>query len=291
MKRLSHPKVPDFKKLKLIKSDSSFGAHQAIQSDYRLMRQKYFQYRMNGGNPWCCIGFDIPQELKEKLLNHYEKPREELKYINEIRVEASPEVCPMCGSPSACWTLDHYLPKADYPEWTIYSKNLIPSCECNLKRGTSVKGNKTNERVLHPYFDQGLNHRIVHAQFSGNLDAPTIEIVALPSRVLHSDTIQFHIDNVINKSKVINKMNRWWQQMKKSPRKIVSTIPRNNPVLTLQQLEQYLNDYIEDEDDRYETPNNWSSMFAYGILHSATVKQWLLNRHNGIVTGRIDPLS
>ncbi|MBH9742077.1 hypothetical protein CJ419_20630 [Vibrio navarrensis] len=30
--------------------------------------------------------------------------------------------------------MDHFLPQADYPEWIIYSRNLVPACDCNSKR-------------------------------------------------------------------------------------------------------------------------------------------------------------
>jgi hypothetical protein len=61
--------------------------------------------------------------------------------------------CPFCGigEPS---TLDHYLPKEEFPEFSIFSKNLIPICSpCN----SSYKGAKwieNGERLfIHTYFD------------------------------------------------------------------------------------------------------------------------------------------
>lgn len=61
--------------------------------------------------------------------------------------------CPLCGigEPS---TLDHYLPKEEFPEFSIFSKNLIPICSpCN----SSYKGVKWIENgkrlFIHTYFD------------------------------------------------------------------------------------------------------------------------------------------
>lgn len=61
--------------------------------------------------------------------------------------------CPLCGigEPS---TLDHYLPKEEFPEFSIFSKNLIPICSpCN----SSYKGVKwidNGKRIfIHAYFD------------------------------------------------------------------------------------------------------------------------------------------
>jgi hypothetical protein len=36
--------------------------------------------------------------------------------------------CPYCGHPLAPRTLDHFLPKEDWPEYAIFSNNLVPQC-------------------------------------------------------------------------------------------------------------------------------------------------------------------
>jgi len=61
--------------------------------------------------------------------------------------------CQYCGvGPPK--TFDHYLPKSDYPEFSVYSHNLILCCgDCNQKRGKSWR-NKLGQRVhVHLYFD------------------------------------------------------------------------------------------------------------------------------------------
>lgn len=62
--------------------------------------------------------------------------------------------CPFCGI-SESSTLDHYLPKEHYPEFSIFPKNLVPSCAvCNTRKrdGILVKG--TDVRMfLHPCYD------------------------------------------------------------------------------------------------------------------------------------------
>lgn len=63
--------------------------------------------------------------------------------------------CPFCGL-SETSTLDHYLPKEQYPEFAIFSKNLIPSCStCNTRKSTLISDADTEVRLfLHPYFDE-----------------------------------------------------------------------------------------------------------------------------------------
>jgi len=49
-------------------------------------------------------------------------------------------------------TLDHYLPKARYPAFSVDPNNLIPACaDCNHGKGASLLKVK-EDHVLHPYF-------------------------------------------------------------------------------------------------------------------------------------------
>ncbi|MBI1416594.1 MAG: hypothetical protein GC146_05155 [Limimaricola sp.] len=62
--------------------------------------------------------------------------------------------CPFCGI-SESSTLDHYLPKEQYPEFSIFPKNLVPSCAvCNTRKRDRIMDEGTNVRMfLHPCCD------------------------------------------------------------------------------------------------------------------------------------------
>jgi hypothetical protein len=62
--------------------------------------------------------------------------------------------CPFCGI-SESSTLDHYLPKEQYPEFSIFPKNLVPSCAvCNTRKRDRIMTKGTNVRMfLHPCYD------------------------------------------------------------------------------------------------------------------------------------------
>jgi len=62
--------------------------------------------------------------------------------------------CPFCGV-SEAGTLDHYLPKESYPEFSVLAWNLVPSCaKCNTRKRTLIVDDGTDVRLfLHPYFD------------------------------------------------------------------------------------------------------------------------------------------
>lgn len=60
--------------------------------------------------------------------------------------------CPYCTIVQV-QSLDHYLSKASFPEFSIFPKNLVPACDsCN----TPGKRHKEDGRrvLVHPYFDE-----------------------------------------------------------------------------------------------------------------------------------------
>jgi hypothetical protein len=61
--------------------------------------------------------------------------------------------CPFCGGVGQSFTLDHYLPKTKFPQFSVLPINLVPCCrDCNSSKGTGVATRKC-EQVLHPYLD------------------------------------------------------------------------------------------------------------------------------------------
>lgn len=61
--------------------------------------------------------------------------------------------CPYCllNRPN---TLDHYFDKSDYPEYSVFTPNLIPCCsECNSLKGTSLFDDIQQRQFIHFYLD------------------------------------------------------------------------------------------------------------------------------------------
>lgn len=60
--------------------------------------------------------------------------------------------CPFC-SHNYPRSLDHFLPKDDFPEFSIFPQNLVPSCrDCNSAKLSAV-ATREEEQYIHPYFD------------------------------------------------------------------------------------------------------------------------------------------
>ncbi|WP_439678239.1 HNH endonuclease [Embleya sp. MST-111070] len=67
--------------------------------------------------------------------------------------------CPLCHHGLAD-TLDHQLPKSDFPLLAVTPANLVPVCQrCNHNKLDQIP-RTAEEQALHPYFDDAVNDHI-----------------------------------------------------------------------------------------------------------------------------------
>jgi hypothetical protein len=71
----------------------------------------------------------------------------------------------MCGI-GGIFPLDHNLPKETFPEFAVFSANLIPICtRCNeIKRALWKPG--VGRHFLHPYFDDISSHQVLQCKMT-----------------------------------------------------------------------------------------------------------------------------
>ena len=101
----------------------------------------------------------IPASLtvtKESLVSYYEyrmlnRPNARIFY-DWLILSAPFNICPYCNVKTVK-TIDHFLPKSEYPYLSVTPVNLIPSCrDCNTEKMISYPINKETQ-TFHPYFD------------------------------------------------------------------------------------------------------------------------------------------
>jgi hypothetical protein len=80
----------------------------------------------------------------------------------ELLIGAKRGMCPMCAERTAS-VLDHYLPRATYPEFSIFPINLVPVCwDCNFLKDENFE--EDGEALfLHAYFDSVETEQCLHA--------------------------------------------------------------------------------------------------------------------------------
>ncbi|MFG1180822.1 HNH endonuclease [Xanthobacter versatilis] len=97
-----------------------------------------------------------------------------------IKVTANGK-CPLCGGIGHVRTLDHYLPKANFPLYSVLPINLVPCCrDCNSDKLNAFSVDREGQ-TLHPYFDDSkfFDERWIHARVQQS-DPPVIEFFVEP---------------------------------------------------------------------------------------------------------------
>lgn len=109
---------------------------------------------------------------KRKLINLYEnnlrnKEKPARHYYDTLLV-SSGERCPFCGDIGHTKNLDHFLPKAHFPEFSVMPLNLVPSCrDCNMGEKGQLFGTMEDNQAIHPYIDKDIfyNEQWVFAEY------------------------------------------------------------------------------------------------------------------------------
>ncbi|MCB4786698.1 hypothetical protein LGR64_10480 [Delftia sp. Lp-1] len=106
----------------------------------------------------------ISNALKQALLSKYSEGRAGsgiFSFIQDRANQARTRSCPYCGR-GGLGTIDHYLPKEYFSWFSVYSWNLVPSCqECQNIKGTKI-GTTWGPRPIHPLLDRiGLSQSLV----------------------------------------------------------------------------------------------------------------------------------
>ena len=206
---------------------------------------------------------EVSANIRSALQALFRSKRKCLWYIRSIRNELSPDVCPMCGSKSSAQTVDHFLGRANYPELTLFSLNLVPACGCN-----SVRQMRVAENPFHPYFDEVLKEPLIRAKFSGDYEAPRIALTpndGFPEEI--RSRISSHIESILIPNKVLSFLMKRWRYVVSSPERSLSLSPGASVNAVRDAVQRRRDEAHADTD----TPNNWESILYDGILQDNRV--------------------
>jgi len=232
----------------------------------------YLQYVSESGNVHNIANIALPVQIQDQLKALYESPSRELPHIDRIREESDANCCPMCGSFHS-GTLDHFLPKKEYPAFAIFGPNLVPACKCNSKRTNELTGPSLSERILHPYFDDILRERLFTAHFEDFGLAPSISLrPALDPAHAYAPAVRFHMENVVERTSILRHLRTSWTNLLRRP-SVAAADLRNAPV-SRQALIDILRAELDRQDDTFGSRNNWRSVFLSGLLEDSLL-DWL----------------
>lgn len=234
-----------------------------------LWQSAYGDYRRNKGNPWKLKPKSFVPDVSAEQRALY-KNRADTSWVSTIR-HASLQSCPMCGSP-VTGSVDHYLPKEEFPEFAMMAANLVPACiQCNSgAKGRTFQGSKPAERFIHPYFDAMADGTLWYTRIVPPFPAASFEAKPMPQFSGRTKArIVFHLENVLG-PQFHRSAENWW-----------ATFP------------QYLRDEVGTSDPitvreaKYHTArslrtsiltsgvNSWKASFLRGILSDVNACRYL----------------
>lgn len=275
MNKVQLPPYDDSAAFDNLSKNKRLGSFPQLQPLLGTVQASYAQYVAVNGAPTLVQNQRISAAAAAILKAHYASPPADLTHIAEMRESTEHLVCPMCGSMHS-GTLDHYLPKNGFPIFSVFSKNLVPACKCNIKRGETLLGADPGERVLHPYFDDCLGERLVSARFEDLGAVPRVSLVLMISNTHpHHSAISFHVRSIVQKSAVTRYLADRWSSLFRKPSRVVRAFAEN--ITTQAEVQALLEAERDALDDLHKGKNNWNSIFVSGLL-DPIVLAWLAGR-------------
>ncbi|CAI0729487.1 hypothetical protein [Serratia quinivorans] len=272
MNKINRPKFCDSIAITTLTSNTSLGYYNILMGCLPSLKSAYKEYISTSGVPNRSNYLALTEAEGDALKYYYSHPPLSHNAINDIRRENSNSLCPMCGSMHR-GTLDHVLPKEIFPEFSVFSRNLVPACKCNITKGKTTTNN-LGARILHPYYDKILSKRLISAKFNSLSVSPTIDIkVLLPASHVLYPSVVYHLDEVVRKNGIIGYLSEQWESFYLHPESVIRGL---TPRLT--ELTGYfglLRKELHLLDKKHKGKNNWNSVFVSG-LYSRAVGEWIL---------------
>jgi hypothetical protein len=102
------------------------------------------------------------------------------RIYDQILLAAPDGRCPLCGS-RMVRTLDHYLPKSEFPLLCAAPDNLVPCCsDCNTEK-KQASPRSVSDVFVHPYFDRVDADRWLYASVVPGSPAAVFFSVSAPA--------------------------------------------------------------------------------------------------------------
>lgn len=156
------------------------GFFAGIAQDWRDRVQAYIDAE---GSPAAVPTWPDIAQKQNSFLNLYLSPTDgsvQGKMLAAMR-DHQLSLCPACGEAGAPNTLDHYLPKGQYPHFCVTPHNLFPMCDACQTNKKEKTGDAADPRFfLHPYFDVLAANQVLELTIDPPFGIPTFDLGAVP---------------------------------------------------------------------------------------------------------------
>lgn len=241
---------------------------EAISGDLNLKYLNYDWYVTNHKEAIPKSDFLGSVDL---LKDYYEAPPKHLRsLIRNKRNEHDLNECPSCGYPFAPDTLDHFVPKDEWPEFSIFPNNLVPQCRgCAPIKSSKYFCNINNTaKFIHPIYSDILSKIGFKVIVEFNGIEPNFKISYTfedPSPLSDADLerIKRHLDLLKVTSRFRGYCLREYRSWK------------NKIKYQKFDIEKVFLSFISTNSNSPDFHKNWSSAFYKGILENRQVLDYL----------------
>ncbi|MCB6184218.1 hypothetical protein LIN78_11740 [Leeia sp. TBRC 13508] len=250
----------------------------AMATTVPLLRNAYLNYHAHKGHPAALVPLTLTEAERNALYDIYqgETQKYEVKWIGKFRNAPNQTYCPLCGSPNPS-QLEHYLPRAHYPEFTLLSWNLVPTCAiCNPKRGHHAHAPMEEMTLVHPYYEEML---FTQNLFSVLIVPPfsAVSFVPVTCPGPFSQKIIRRLERQIEICFDKEKLNRWlanklWKEMHAELSGIATQKDAMAKIVNKLKIYQ-----------KTTGSNSWDSIFFRGLIADDNAVQWLCNTPSDIL--------
>jgi hypothetical protein len=197
----------------------------------------------------------------------YGSPAEDAAHAPLLRLlrDRTLTLCPMCGEGGTPNTLDHYLPKQDYPDFAILPLNLIPACDiCQGHKLTRYVG-PDGRLFLHPYYDAFLEGEVAELVIHPPFNAPTPELRC------HSNVAEEHLALVARHLKELQLHARFKSSFRKEYIRVLRHARRMRE--RARDVEDAFSDLRDHAADR--SINSWEHILYASVLENRALLDYL----------------
>lgn len=138
----------------------------------RVYKNTKFKRTKNKFNPIIYENINRLEFIKLYEQYFVNKEKIEARTIYDQILASAKQKCPYCSGVGRPRNLDHYLPKAHFPKYSILPINLVPCCrDCNMDAKADQIIHKYTDQLLHPYLDKSyfFNEQWIHVEFKSTV--------------------------------------------------------------------------------------------------------------------------
>lgn len=265
---LDRPPVCSVTLLANVVAERQAGVNAALFTGWAAeWRQRVETYLQNGGSPdqvptWPQIAPHAG--TFQRLYTHARPGSAQRAVLDQLR-DHGLDLCPACGEAGVPQTLDHYLPKGKYPEFSIEPANLFPMCDACQSAKKEKTGTVAGRYFIHPYFDTFSRPQIVNLSITPPYESPGFLLAP------HPELTDVEVVLVGTHLRELDIHERYVVFFRNEHRRLLRNVSRMraNGQDVIQSLGGFMAGFAD------PTPNSWQYVFYDGVLGNPDLRRYL----------------